>query len=120
MFGIWKYDLPNQKLEGPIGKSFQPDEAGIKEEKQFWKKTESWICHLREDKSYLKVWYESGIINQQVGTWFFDENAMTLTLNFENRDILYEITFKEQGQLWRPLNKDQEDFNVLFLKLLGS
>lgn len=120
MLGIWKYDLPNQKVEKPSGKRFQSDEAGVNEEKQFWKKTESWICHLKEDKTFLKAWLENGILHEEEGTWSFDEATMALTLNFQNEASSYEITFKEQGQQWRPLNKEREDFNVLFVKRLGS
>lgn len=120
MLGIWKLDLPNQKVEGPFAKKFKSDEEGQIEEKKFWKKTESWICHLREDKTYLKAWVENGTLQEEEGTWSFDESAMALVLVFKEESNAYEITYREKGQLWKPLRKEKEEFNVLFVKRLGS
>lgn len=120
MLGIWKFDLPNQKVEGPSTKKFKSDEEGQIEEKKFWKKTESWICHLREDKTYLKAWVENGTLQEEEGTWSFDESAMALVLVFKEESNAYEITYREMGQLWKPLKKEKEEFNVLFVKRLGS
>lgn len=120
MLGIWKFDLPSQKVEGPSTKKFKSDEEGVAEEKKFWKKTESWICHFREDKTYLKAWVENGVLQEQEGTWSFDEAAMALILVFKEESSTYEITYREKGQMWKPLKKEKEEFNVLVLKRLGS
>ncbi|SDA79709.1 hypothetical protein SAMN03080617_02379 [Algoriphagus alkaliphilus] len=120
MLGIWKLDLPNQKVEGPSAKKFKSDEEGQIEEKKFWKKNESWICHLREDKTYLKAWVENGTLQEEEGTWSFDESVMVLVLVFKEESNTYEITYREKGQLWKPLRKEKEEFNVLFVKRLGS
>ncbi|MDX5479936.1 MAG: hypothetical protein LPJ98_15935 [Cyclobacteriaceae bacterium] len=120
MLGIWKFDLPNQKVEGPSTKKFKTDEEGLKEEKKFWKQTESWICHLREDKTYLKAWVENGVLHEQKGTWSFEEATMALTLVYKDESNGYEVTYREKGQLWKPLKKEKEEFNVLFVKRLGS
>ncbi|MFN3759537.1 MAG: hypothetical protein ACK4SF_09985 [Algoriphagus aquaeductus] len=120
MLGIWKYDLPNQKREIPSGGNFQSNETGKAEEKRFWKKTESWICHLKENKTFLRAWVENGSLQEQEGTWVFDEVSRILTLRFEKEDLAYEVVFQENGQLWKPLKKEKEEFNLLFLKRLGS
>lgn len=120
MLGIWKYDLPNQKKEIPVAKSFSADEAGKSEEKKFWKKTESWICHLRENKTFLRAWVENGALQEEGGTWIYDDSSMVLTLKFEKEDWAYEVVFQEKGQLWKPLKKEKDEFNLLFLKRLGS
>lgn len=120
MLGIWKFDLPGQKVEGSSIKKFKSDEEGVAEEKKFWKKTESWICHLREDKTFLRAWVENGSLQEEEGTWSFDEASMALTLVFKEESNTYEITYRDKGQLWKPLKKEKEEFNVLFLKRLGS
>jgi hypothetical protein len=120
MLGIWKYDLPNQKKEIPATKSFSADEAGKSEEKKFWKKTESWICHLREDKTFLRAWVENGALQEEEGSWNFNDSSLILTLILEEESLEYAVNIQEVGQLWRPLKKEKEAFNLLFLKRLGS
>lgn len=120
MFGIWKYDVSIQKKEIPAAKNFSADEAGKAEEKRFWKKTESWVCHLKEDKTFLRAWVENGALQEEVGSWVFDESSMILTLKLEKEELAYEVVFQEKGQRWKPLRKEKEEFNVLFLKRLGS
>lgn len=120
MLGIWKYDLPNQKKESPAVKNFQSDEAGIAEEKKFWKRTESWVCHLREDKTFLRAWVENGALQEEEGRWNFNDSSLILTLILEEESLEYAVNIQEVGQLWRPLKKEKEAFNLLFLKRLGS
>ncbi|WP_144604187.1 hypothetical protein [Algoriphagus algorifonticola] len=120
MLGIWKIDLSNQKVEAPSTKKFKSDEDGLKEEKKFWKQTESWICFLKDDKTYLKAWVQNGTLQEEEGTWSFDEASMALTLVYKDESKVYEITYRERGQLWKPLKKEKEEFNVLFVKRLGS
>lgn len=119
MLGIWKFDIPNQKKEEPASQKFQSDETGKTEEKKFWKKTESWVCHLKEDKTYLRAWVENGALYEQKGTWSFKDSAMVLTLKSEEEIWEYEVSFVEKGQMWKPVKKEKDEFNMLFLKGLG-
>jgi hypothetical protein len=119
MLGIFHFDLNDQKNDISVSKKFQSDEAGKAEEKKFWKKTESWVCHLKENKFYLRAWVENGALQEETGTWSFDESSMVLILKSEKEIWEYKVNFNEKGQIWNPLNKGKEEFNMLFLKRLG-
>lgn len=119
IIGIWKYDLPDQRNEESIVQKFQSTSADEAEQKKFWKKTESWICHLKEDKKYLKAWVENGALIEQIGTWSFDGVTMILSLVSEERREEYKVNFTGKGQVWIPVKKEAGEFSVLYLKGLG-
>lgn len=119
IIGIWKYDLADQRSEESVLQKFQSESTDEAEQKKFWKKTESWICHLMEDKKYLKAWVENGVLIEQTGTWLFDDISMVLSLVSEESGEEYRVNFTDKGQVWIPVKKEEGEFSVLYLKGLG-